>query len=454
MNKEQKLEELDRKYIWHPFTQMQEFKQMEPEPLIIEKGEGSYLIDKDGNRYLDGISSLWVTVHGHNRAEINEAIVEQVHRISHTTLLGLSNDKAILLAQRLCQVAPEGLSHVFYSDNGSTAVEASLKIALQYWQQSGKPSKSKFMSFEGAYHGDTIGSVSLGGIDLFHEKYGSLTFGCLRTANGYCYRCKFSRTASDCKMECFEECERVIEKNHEELAAVIIEPLMQGAAGMIAWPKGFLAKLRGLCDRLEVLLIADEVATGFGRTGAMFACAKENISPDIMALAKGITGGYLPLAATLVTDKVYSAFLGDYSDYKTFFHGHTYTGNPLACAAALASLAIFEKDNVIEGMQSKIELLNRGLSKFRELDNVGDIRSCGFMTGIELVEDKETKKPFDPVRRIGYKVILEARKRGLILRPLGDVIVLMPPISVSEGELGFLLGATYESIRETVKNDG
>lgn len=448
MANSQELAELDHKYIWHPFTQMQEFVNREPRPLTIERGDGCYLFDKDGKKYLDGISSLWVNIHGHNRKEINDAIIEQVKKISHSTLLGLSNEKAIFLAKKLCDVAPSGLSHVFYSDDGSTAVEAAIKIAFQYWQQSGKPKKAKFLSFKGGYHGDTIGATSLGGIDLFHSKYGPLLFDAIKAPNAYCYRCEFSKHPDSCEMYCFDKCKELVEQSHQELAAVVIEPLVQGAAGMILWPDGFLSRLRELCNSFDVLLITDEVATGFGRTGSMFACQKEAVTPDIITVAKGITGGYLPLAATITTDKIYEAFLGSYNEYKTFFHGHSYSGNPVACAAAVASLEIFEKDSTIEKLKVKIEVLNTELQGLEELEYVGEIRQQGFMVGIELVKDKRTKEPFDPAKRTGYKVILKAREKGVILRPLGDVIVLMPPLSITEEELRFLVKAVKDSITE------
>jgi adenosylmethionine-8-amino-7-oxononanoate aminotransferase len=445
MSRQRSLEEADKHYIWHPFTQMRDYQEMEP--VIIERGEGAYLIDMDGKRYLDGVSSLWVIVHGHHREEIDRAIIEQVGKISHSTLLGLSNPPAIELAEQLVEITPAGLERVFYSDNGSTGCEVALKIAFQYWQLRGEKKRTTFVSFTNAYHGDTLGAVSVGGIDLFHEAYRPLLFPTLQAQAPYCYRCPQGLTWPQCGMACLGTLEQILKDHHQEIAALIIEPLVQGAAGMITQPPGFLQGVRELCTRYGVLMIADEVAVGFGRTGRLFACEHEGVRPDMMVLAKGITGGYLPLAATLATREIYQAFLGEYHEFKTFFHGHTYTGNPVACAAALANLEVFKKDKVLKRLDPKIDLLSRRLEAFKDLPAVGEVRQRGFMTGIELVADKETKAPFPPQERMGIKVIREARKRGVIIRPLGDVLIIMPPLSITEGELEELLAVTYQSIQ-------
>ena len=446
------LEDDDKRYIWHPFTQMRDYQEMEP--VIIERGEGSYLIDIYGKRYLDGVSSLWVNIHGPRRKEIDRAIIEQVGKLSHATLLGLSNPPAITLAKKLVEISPPGLERVFYSDNGSTAVEVALKMAFQYWQHRGDSKKSTFVSFKNAYHGDTIGAVSVGGIDLLHQLYRPLLFPVLQAEAPYCYRCPLGHIWPECDMECLNDLERILKKHHHEVAALIIEPLVQGAAGMICQPPGFLRGVRELCTRYGVLMIADEVAVGLGKTGKMFACEHEDVSPDLMALSKGITGGYLPLAATLTADEVYQAFLGEYHEFKTFFHGHTYTGNPLACAAALANLEVFEKDKTLEKLAPKIEFLTWRLEGFKDLPIVGDVRQRGVMVGIELVADTETKEPFPPQEKIGIRVSLEARKRGLIIRPLGDVTVLMPPLSITERELERLIEVTYQSIKAITEELG
>ncbi len=441
------LEQWDKQYVWHPFTQMQQY--LREKPLIIKQGEGSYLIDVEGNRYLDGVSSLWVTVHGHCHPELNQAVKEQLDHIAHSTLLGIANVPSILLAKKLVEITPPGLNKVFYSDNGATAVEIALKIAFQYWQQKDGGRyrrKTKFISLVNAYHGDTIGSVSVGGIPLFHSIFKPLLFECLYAPAPYCYRCPLGMEKESCEMACLNQLEGLLEKHCEEVAALIIEPLVQGAAGMITAPDGFLRRVRELCSKYNVLLIADEVAVGFGRTGRLFACEHEDVTPDLMCLAKGITGGYLPLAATLATDEIYEAFLGEPEECRTFYHGHTYTGNPLACAAALASIELFEKTDLLASLPPKIELLRRGLENFRDLPHVGDIRQRGMMVGIELVADKETKEPYAIKEQIGHRVILEARRRGLIIRPLGNIIVLMPLLSMSNEELNRVLEITYESI--------
>jgi adenosylmethionine---8-amino-7-oxononanoate aminotransferase len=440
------LRKYDTDYLWHPFTQMSEWE--EAQNIVITRGEGSYLIDSDGNRYLDGVAAMWTNVHGHCRSEINEAIKEQVDRLEHSTLLGLTNDRAALLAKRLVDIVPAGLCKVFYSDNGSTAVEIGVKMAFQYQKQTGHPEKTKFICFDNAYHGDTVGAMSVGGIDIYHDTYSPLLFPTIKAPSTYCYRCSLSAAgdSKSCGLLCLKELERLMQLHAHELAGLVIEPSVQGAGGMIVQPAGFLKGVRELCDRFDVLMIADEVAVGFGRTGAMFACGKAGITPDIMALSKGISAGYLPLAATLTTRKVYDAFYGSYSDLKTFFHGHTFTGNPIACAAGLASLDLFEKDNLLESLAPKIAYLEARLQELSDLPQVGDVRHEGMIGGIELVLDKETRKPYPWKERVGVRVCLEARKHGLFLRPLGNVIVVFPPLSISMDELALLMDGIKASI--------
>ncbi|MEA2426113.1 MAG: adenosylmethionine---8-amino-7-oxononanoate aminotransferase [Thermoleophilaceae bacterium] len=412
----------DHKYLWHPFTQQQGW--VEEEPVIIESAQGTTLVDTDGKTYIDGVSSLWCNVHGHRHPAIDAAVADQLQKVSHSTMLGLSHRPAIELAKRLIEIAPAGLTRVFYSDSGSTATEIALKMAFQYWRQSAGEGerRAKFVSLKEAYHGDTIGSVSAGGIDLFHSTYRPLLFDTLKAEPG---------DAADM--------EQILAANEGEVAAVILEPLVQGAAGMLMHPPGYLAAVRRLCDRYGVLLICDEVATGFGRTGTMFACQHEQVAPDLMCVAKGITGGYMPLAATFATERIYEGFLGRHEDYRTFFHGHTYTGNPLACAAAIATLDVFAEEDTIVRLQPKIELLERLLAPIAGLPYVGEIRQRGFMVGIEL-------EGFEPAARMGHRITLEARRRGAIIRPLGDVIVLMPPLSIEGPELERLVSITRQSI--------
>ena len=431
----------DREHLWHPFTQMRGF--VEEELLIITRGEGAYLYDIQGRRYLDGVSSLWCNVHGHRRPELDRALAVQAEKLAHSTLLGLAHPPAIILARRLVEITPPDLVKVFFSDDGSTAVEAALKMAYQYWQLKGRWEKRRFLKLKEAYHGDTLGAVSVGGIDLFHDTYSPLLFETLTAPAPYCYRCP---DRDNCREQCLAELVKLVDQHHRELAAVIMEPLMQGAAGMIPQPPGYLAKVREITQHNNVLLLADEVATGFGRTGTMFACEQEEVGPDIFCLAKGITGGYLPLAATLATDEVYDAFLGEFHEFKTFFHGHTYSGNPLAAAVSLASLDIFEKDRVLEKLIPKIEALGERLGQMAAHPHVGDVRQRGFMVGLELVADKDTGEPFPLARRTGHRVTLEARKLGAIVRPLGDVLILMPPLCITMDELEALLNITGEAI--------
>jgi adenosylmethionine---8-amino-7-oxononanoate aminotransferase len=439
------LAEWDKRYIWHPFTQMQDYMGMQP--LVIERGEGCYLIDIDGNRYIDGVSSLWVLVHGHGKQELLDAIERQSRLLCHSTLLGLANVPSVTLAKMLVDITPAGLSRVFYSDNGSTSVEIALKMAYQYRQQSGEKRRRRFISLTNGYHGDTIGSVSVGGIDLFHKVYRPLLFKTYKSPSPYCYRCPIKLDRETCGMACAGEFEKIVERHRDEICGVVIEPLVQGAAGMIVQPRGFLSAIWKTARDNDLLFITDEVATGFGRTGSMFACEKEGIEPDFLCVAKGITGGYLPLAATLTTDRVFDGFLGEFHEFKTFFHGHTYTGNPLACSVAIENIRLYENEQVLQKLRGKTELLRKGLERFYGLSHVGEVRQEGFMVGIEIVKSRKTKRMYPPGEKVGQRVIGEARKRGVVIRPLGDVIVLMPPLGINEGLLEELVDVTYESIR-------
>ncbi len=450
MKRKELLKEWDKKYVWHPFTQMAEY--VKHEPIIIERGEGCWLIDVDGKRYLDAVGSVWCNVHGHNVKELNEALIEQVNKIAHSTLLGLANVPSILLAKEVVDIAPEGLNHVFYSDDGSTAMEVALKMAYQYWQLKGERKRTKFVKLEEAYHGDTIGSVSIGGIDLFHSMFRELMFETFKIPAPHPYR--FEGTAEECRDYSLSKLEEVLKERGGEIAAVVMEPLVQAAAGMIAHPEGFLKEVRELCDKYGVLLILDEVATGFGKTGKWFACQHEDVTPDIMAISKGLTAGYMPLAITLATDEVYSAFWGgDYGSGKTFFHGHTFTGNQLGCAVALKNIELFKQKGWPEGLEGKIDYLWRRLrEELSELKHVGDIRGKGFMVGIELVRDKRTKEGFSWKDDVGRRVSRRIVEKGVFTRPLGPVLVVMPPLAINEEEIDLLVKTYREAIVEVLGN--
>ena len=439
----------DKKYVWHPFTQMKDW--VREQPLVIDKAQGSYLEDISGKRYLDGISSLWVNVHGHRKKPIDLALKQQINKVAHSTLLGAANTPSIQLAHKLIGIAPRGLRRVFYSDNGSTAVEIAIKMAYQYWQNIGRTKKTKIAHLEHAYHGDTLGAVSVGGIDQFHKIFHHLTFKTLGIEFPDFYRAPDKKAYPQYIQECLDKMEALFRSNGQEVAALVVEPLVQAAAGMIVWPTGILKSIKVLCEKYKILLIADEVATGFGRTGRMFACEHEKITPDFLCLAKGLSGGYLPLAATLTTERIYKGFLFPHKAQRTFFHGHTYTGNPLCCAAALANLTIFDREKTIDKLQPKIRYLHSRLKQFNDLPHVGQVRQKGLMVGIELVRNKETQAPYPWEERIGIRVCQAIRKKGVLLRPLGNVIVLMPPLSISKNEMNILLDAAYWGIKSVTE---
>jgi len=430
--------------LWYPFTAMQDWEQHTQ--LSISAGQGNYLIADDGTRYLDGVASLWTNVHGHNHPHLNKAITEQVQKISHSTLLGLSNPLAEKLATELATITPEGLNHVFFSDSGSTAVEIALKQAFQYWQIKGHPEKQHFIHLDQAYHGDTLGAVAVGGIDIFHQVFGPLlieTHG-IPCPNGYFHSRHTSQEAQE--QTSLQALEERLNTSAETIAALIMEPLVQGAGGILTHTASYLAKVAQLCLQHDVLLILDEVATGFGRTGTLFAAEQADLSPDLMCLAKGITGGYLPLAATMCSDRIYNAFLAPRHEGKTFFHGHTYTGNALACAAALANLEIFESEQTMAHQASKGDYLRTRLSALGDHPHVGDIRQCGLMVGVELVADRQTGASFPSEQFVGHQVCMEARRHGVIIRNLSDVIVLMPPLSITHDEIDLLTEALGKGI--------
>jgi adenosylmethionine---8-amino-7-oxononanoate aminotransferase len=444
----QTLRKWDVEHVWHPFTPMLEYGREET-PIIVG-GDGFDLIDSDGKRYLDGVSSLWCNIHGHRVPEIDQAVREQLDRVAHSTLLGLAGEPSIRLARQLVERTPEGLNRVFFSDAGATAVEAALKIACQYHRQKPQPEqRDLFVTVAEAYHGDTMGSVSLGPLDLFHSSVKSLLFEKLTVPTPTAFRLPEGHDAQSYLQFCYDELERTLRENADRIAAVVVEPLVQGAAGILVHPSGWLRRVRELTSELGILLIADEVAVGFGRTGTMFACEQENVCPDLMCVAKGLSGGYLPVAATLATDAVFNAFLDVPSAGKTFYHGHTFTGNALGCAAALASLELFDKNNLISNIAANAARLATRLSDFNERSSLaGDIRHKGLMAGIELVQDRSSNEPFAADRRIGHQVTLAARRRGVIIRPLGNVITMIPAPGMPGELVDRLCDVTFEAIDE------
>jgi lysine--8-amino-7-oxononanoate aminotransferase len=440
----QDLIEKSKKYLWLPFTQMKDYDE---NPFIIESGNGIKVKDIEGKEYYDGFSALWLNVHGHRKQELDAAIKKQLNKIAHSTLLGMTNVPATELAEKLIEITPEKLTRVFYSDSGAEAMEIALKMAFQYWMNICRREKQKFIAMRNGYHGDTIGAVSVGSIDLYHQVYGPLMFESFKAPIPYVYHSK-SGDPVQCRDECLDILEQLLIERNQEIAALTIESMVQGAGGMIVMPEGFLAGVRKLCTKYDVLMIVDEVAAGFGRTGKMFACEHEGVQPDIMAVGKGITGGYLPIAATLTTEEIYMAFYDDYEKLKTLFHGHSYTGNQLGCAVAIENLRLFESENIVEQVAKKAEYLHILLQELQSLPHVGDIRQLGFMCGIELVHSKETKEPFAAHKRVGYQVTLKMRELGMLTRPLGDVIVFFPPLVSTQEELKAMVMIMKEAIIE------
>ena len=417
-------------------------------PILIERAKGIKLYDSNGNFYYDTISSWWCNVHGHNHPKIKKAIKKQLDLLEHVLFAGFTHKPAILLAEELISIAPKGLRKVFFSDNGSTSVETALKMSFQYWQNIGRKKKIKFVSFDHGYHGDTVGAMSVGGVGLFNKVFSPLFFKSFKAPSPYCYRCPMQKQSSSCRIDCIKPLESLLKKKNGEIAAVILEPLVMAAGGMIIYPKEYLKKAAGLAKKYNVHLILDEVAVGFGRTGKMFACEHAKVSPDFMCLSKGITSGTLPLAATLTSEKIYRAFYGGYSRQKTFYHGHTYTANPLACQAALASLKIFREENTLAKIKKLIPLFYKGLEDMAHLEFVGDVRHIGMIGAIEIVKDKSTKEPFKAAGRIAQKIHREALKKGLVLRPLGNIIYLYLPLSIKEKELRLVLRRLCEILRD------
>jgi adenosylmethionine-8-amino-7-oxononanoate transaminase len=448
--------ELDRRYVWHPYTQMKDFEK--DDPLFVDRADGVFLFDAQGRRYYDTISSWWCILHGHNHPRIKAAIRDQLDRLEHVHFASTTHEGAIRLAEKLVALTPDGLSRVFYSDNGSTACEVAIKMSFQYWKHMGETRRENFVSIERGYHGDTIGAMSLGGVSKFKGPFDALTFDSYRIPSPYCYRCPYEAKlpakspnhqitkSFNCSLECLGPLEKLLADKGNEIAGIILEPLLQAAGGMIVYPVQYLKRLAELVSHHRVHLILDEVATGFGRTGRMFALEHAGISPDFLCLSKGLTAGFIPMAATITTDDVYNAFYADYKEGRTFFHGHTFTGNPLSSAAALASLEVFEQENVLNGLQDKISALQFGMKRFEELPWVGDIRGIGMVAAVELVMDRRTRTAFPSEKRVGWMIYKEGLKKGLILRPLSDIVYLFLPLSVTVDQIEDILGRSFQVI--------
>lgn len=460
------LTDMDRRCSWKPFTQMREY--MTADPLIIAAAEGDTLIDVRGRRFFDGVSSLWCNLLGHRHPAIDAAVRAQLERVAHSTLLGPTHVPAIRLAGALARITPPGLDRVFFSDNGSTGNEVALKMAFQFQQQTGRPERSRFVSLRDGYHGDTLGAVGVGGIELFHAKFKPLLMDTLIAPAPYCYRCELAEpdrrdepeilfypdvtppVAGRCGMRCLDALDRLLAASAGQVCAMILEPVIQGACGIHGAAPGYLAGARGLCRRHGVLMIVDEVATGFGRTGRLFACEHENVSPDLLVLAKGLTGGYSPLAATLATQEIFEAFLGEYTDFRTFFHGHTFTGHPLGAAAALAVIDLIETEGVVAGVAERNAIVRKELQKIAEHQNVGRVHLAGLFGGIELVADRRSRAPFDPARRVSAAVCHAALAHGLLIRPLADTIVIMPPLTASPDRLAWMCDVIRRCIAQVL----
>ena len=436
----------DLKYIWHPYTQMKECKDFPP--ILIEKAKGLKLYDNKGNFYYDTISSWWCNVHGHNHPQITQAIQAQADKLEHILFAGFTHQPAIELAEKLVKITPQGLNKVFFSDNGSTAIEVALKMSLQYWLNHGKKNKNKFIALDHAYHGDTIGAMSVSGIGLFNEPFKPLFFKSFRAPSPYCYRCPMKKKRKSCCLDCIKPLEKLIKVNRNEIAAIILEPLVMAAGGMIIYPKEYLEQAVMIAKRNHIHVIFDEVATGFGRTARMFAANHIDTSPDFLCLSKGITSGSLPLAATLTTDDIYDAFYADYKDKKTFYHGHTYTANPIACAAANASINIFKQEKTLSKAKKPLALFHQKLESFKNLPLVGVVRYVGVIGALDLVKNKKNKKPFAFTERIGLEIYKEGLKRNLILRPLGNVTYFFLPLCVTEKEIEYIMNNTYRIIKD------
>ncbi|MFJ6210047.1 adenosylmethionine--8-amino-7-oxononanoate transaminase [Lysinibacillus sp. NPDC092081] len=441
------LQKRDLQHVWHPCSQMKDYEQFPP--VVIKKGQGVWLYDENNNRYLDAVSSWWVNLFGHANPRISQALNDQAFTLEHTIFANFSHEPAIKVAEKLVALTPDSLNKVFFADNGSSAIEVALKMSFQYHMQTGKTTKKRFLALTDAYHGETLGALSVGGVGLYNEVYQPLLLDTVRAQGPDCFRCPFQEKSESCQAQCIQFVEEELSQHHEEITAVIIEPLIQAAAGMKMYPPIYLKRLRELCTKYDVHFIADEIAVGFGRTGTLFACEQAGIAPDFMCLSKGLTGGYLPLSAVLTTDDVYNAFYDDYGTMKAFLHSHSYSGNTLACRVALEVLTMFEEEHVIDMIQNKGERMRKlAMEAFEKLPFVGEYRQVGLVGAIELVANRETKEPLPSEERIGYQIYKRALAKGLLIRPLGNILYFMPPYIISDDEMRFMIDTTKETVMQ------
>lgn len=447
MNDLNYLQKKDLKYIWHPCSQMKDYEEFPP--IVIKNGQGVYIEDINGNKYIDAVSSWWVNLFGHSNERINNALYDQSKKLEHVIFANFSHEPAIELAENIVSITPDRLSKVFFGDNGSSAVEISLKLSFQYHQQMGKTKKTKFVAIKDAYHGETLGALSVGDMDLYNKIYKPILLDTIKVESPDCYRCKYDMKRESCSAQCFKNMEDMIIQKHEEISAVIIEPMVQCAAGMKIYSPEYLKKLRKICDEYDINLIADEIAVGFGRTGKMFACEHADISPDIMCLSKGLTAGYMPLSLVLMSDKIYYAFYDEYNSMKAFLHSHSYSGNPLGCRVACETLKIFKEEDIINKNIKKSNILKKKVeSILDDIPYLGEYRQIGMIGAIELVKNKDTKEEFEWEKRVGYNIYKIALKKGVLLRPLGNIIYFMPPYVINEKEIDLIVNTARESIRE------
>lgn len=441
------LQKRDLQHVWHPCSQMKDYEQFPP--IVLKKGQGVWLYDENNHRYLDAVSSWWVNLFGHANPRISQALSDQAFTLEHAIFANFSHEPAIKVAEKLVALTPDGLNKVFFADNGSSAIEVALKMSFQYHMQIGKTTKKRFLALTDAYHGETLGALSVGGVGLYNEVYQPLLLDTVRAQGPDCYRCPFKEKPESCHAQCIQFVEEELHQHHEEITAVIIEPLIQAAAGMKMYPPIYLKQLRELCTKYDIHLIADEIAVGFGRTGTLFACEQADIVPDFMCLSKGLTGGYLPLSAVLTTDDVYNAFYDDYGTMKAFLHSHSYSGNTLACRVALEVLTMFEEERVIDIVQNKGERMRKlAMQAFEQLPFVGEYRQVGLVGAIELVANRETKEPLPSEERIGYQIYKRALEKGLLIRPLGNILYFMPPYIISDDEMRFMIDTTKETLMQ------